>query len=463
MTIKFHNTLSRQKEEFTSLTPGEVKIYTCGPTVYNYAHIGNYRTFIFEDLLRRYLQFRGYKVVQVQNLTDVDDKTIRASQEQGVPLNTYTQKYKDAFFADLRTLNIEPAEYYPAATDTIPEMIDLTNVLLAKGLAYQSEDKSIYFSIDKFPGYGKLAHLDRAGMKHGARVAHDEYEKENLADFALWKAWDEKDGAVFWESPWGRGRPGWHLECSAMSMKLLGETFDIHTGGVDNIFPHHEDEIAQSEGATGKLPANYWMHCAHLVVEGKKMAKSAGNFFTLRDLLDRDYSGRALRYVLLGAHYRQSLNFSFDSLHAAQAALERLDDFSQKLRQAEPAVGEGALPSWAQEAQEKFIASLDDDLNIAGALAAVFDLVYAGNKAMGDSKIDLKGVRALWQSWDKVLGFLNWPEEKPGEAVQTLVQARQSAREAKNWAEADRCRSEILALGWLVKDTPQGPELIRKR
>ena len=331
MALKIFNTLSRRLESFEPLTAGKVRMYTCGPTVYDYAHIGNFRAYLFEDLLRRYLQYSGYQVTQIMNLTDVDDKTIQGSQKAGLPLAEYTRHYKEAFFADIQALNIEAAEAYPAATEHIPEMIALIETLFKAGVAYRSEDGSVYFSIAKFPAYGRLAQLDLSELRPGARVAQDEYQKDNLADFALWKAWSPADGPVGWEAPWGRGRPGWHIECSAMSMKYLGPSFDLHTGGVDNIFPHHEDEIAQSEAATGQPFVKYWMHCAHLVVEGRKMSKSLGNFFTLRDLRERGYNGREIRYALLSAHYRQTLNFSFAALTAARAALQRLDEFQDRL------------------------------------------------------------------------------------------------------------------------------------
>jgi len=305
MALRIYNTLSQTVEPLEPLEPGRVRFYTCGPTVYNYAHIGNFRAYVFEDVLRRALKFCGFQVVQVMNLTDVDDKTIRGAIAEGVDLDTFTRRYKEAFFADLKALRIEPAEHYPAATDHIPEMIALVERLLAKGHAYRAEDGSVYFRIASFPNYGRLARLDRAGLRPGARVAQDEYAKDDAADFALWKAWDAADGAVRWDSPWGPGRPGWHLECSAMSMKYLGPTFDLHTGGIDNLFPHHEDEIAQSEAANGQPFVRYWMHCAHLVVDGRKMSKSLGNFHTLRDLIAKGYSGREIRYLLASAHYRQ--------------------------------------------------------------------------------------------------------------------------------------------------------------
>jgi cysteinyl-tRNA synthetase len=492
MSFKIYNTMSRSQEELVPLSDNHVRMYTCGPTVYNYAHIGNYRAYMFEDLLRRWLQYKGFRVTQVQNLTDVDDKTIRGSREAGLSLNDYTQKYKDAFFEDLKTLNIEPAEHYPAATDCIPEMIAIIQSLFDKGLAYKSDDGSVYFPIDKFPDYGKLARLDREGMRSGARVAQDEYDKENAADFALWKGHDADDGAVVWDSPWGKGRPGWHIECSAMSMKYLGKSFDLHTGGVDNIFPHHEDEIAQSEGANGCLYSKYWMHCAHLVVDGKKMSKSVGNFYTLRQVLEKGFSGREIRYELIGTHYRQSLNFTFESLTAARASLARLDEFYLKLHECIPAppVGPASLhleswhpesrsadaadtrsrireacpttidlPGWARTLATRFEEALDDDLNIAGGLGALFDGVHEGNKTFPmDSKTAL-AVSDLWKKLDRVLGFLQPPAaEAPAEIVQ-MAEARAAAKKAKNFAEADRLRDAMTAAGWAVQDTPTGPKL----
>ena len=463
MAFRIHNTLTRSVEELRPAVAGQVRMYTCGPTVYNFAHIGNFRAYLFEDLLRRYLQFRGFRVTQVMNLTDVDDKTIRSSREQGLPLKEFTKKYIDAFFADLKTLRVEPAERYPAATDHVPEMIALIQTLLDKGVAYQSDDRSISFSIAKFPGYGKLAHLDLSGLRSGARVAQDEYEKESAADFALWKAWDEKDGDVAWDAPWGRGRPGWHIECSAMGMKYLGPSFDLHTGGVDNIFPHHEDEIAQSEAATGQPFVKYWMHCAHLVVDGKKMSKSLGNFFTLRDLVGKGYSGREIRYALLATHYRQSLNFTFESLEAVRAALSRLDEFSDRLRSVAGGTAPGpSLPAWAQQALAAFTDALDDDLNISAALAALFDLITAGNRAMNEQALDAAGAAAvlgLLARFDAVLGILQPEQQQTDAAAVALLEQRQAARKAKNWPESDRIRDELKQLGWVIQDTPQGPKL----
>ncbi len=460
-TMKFYNTMNRQLEEFIPIEDKHVRMYTCGPTVYNYAHIGNYRAYVFEDLLRRYLQYNGLKVTQVMNLTDVDDKTIKSAIAEGKSLNDYTKTYKDAFFEDLKELNIQPAEYYPAATDHIPEMLALIQTLLDKGYAYKSGDGSVYFSIAKFSDYGKLAHLDMSGLQAGARVAQDEYEKDSASDFALWKAWTEADGDVVWDAPWGKGRPGWHIECSAMSTKYLGETFDIHTGGIDNIFPHHEDEIAQSEAASGKKFVNMWMHCAHLIVEGKKMSKSEGNFFTLRDIKEKGYSGREIRYVLIATHYRQSLNFTFHGLEAARTALKRIDEFKERLSEKDSEKNL-PLPDWAQKAEQNFKAALNNDLNISEALAAIFELVHSGNKVLDENSElpEANAILALIDKFDQVLGCLQREEKASAdEEVLALAAERTEVRAAKNWTRADEIRDRLTELGWEVRDTPEGPKL----
>ena len=465
MSMKVYNTLTRRLEELAPLEDGHVRLYTCGPTVYDYAHIGNYRAYVFEDLLRRALQFSGFRVTQVMNLTDVDDKTIRGARAAGVSLDAFTRPFKDAFFEDLKMLNIQPAEQYPAATDHVPEMIALIERLFEKGVAYQSDDGSVYFSIARFPGYGRLARLDLSGMQAGARVAQDEYEKENAADFALWKAWHEDDGDVAWDSPWGRGRPGWHIECSAMSMKYLGESFDLHTGGVDNMFPHHDDEIAQSEAATGKPFVHTWMHCSHLIVDGKKMSKSLGNFYTLRDVLARGYTGRHIRYALMSAQYRQSLNFTFEALDAVKAALARIDEFRDRLRElGSESGGNTVLPDWAERARQRFRSGIEDDLNVSGAWAALFDMITEGNRAMDDGVRGkpLLAVDELMEDWDRVLGVL--AREVAGEVpveIKAMAQARETARRAKDWSEADRLRAALTAQGWEVRDTPAGPKVKR--
>ncbi len=464
--MKIHNTLTQQLEEVVPLEGNRIRLYTCGPTVYNYAHIGNFRAYIFEDLLRRCIKYFGFEVVQVMNLTDVDDKTIAGAIKAGVSLDAFTKIFKVAFFEDLKGLNVEPAEHYPAATDHIPEMIDIIKKLMDKGHAYQSEDGSIYFSVSSFPGYGKLAHLDMAGLRPGARVHQDEYEKENVADFALWKAWDAKDGDVVWDAPWGRGRPGWHIECSAMATKYLGESFDMHTGGVDNVFPHHEDEIAQSEAASGKPYVRYWLHCAHLIVDGRKMSKSLGNFYTIRDVISKGYSGREVRYVLMAGHYRQSLNFSFDALVAARNALQRLDEFQDRLKELAGDLRVPCeLPDWAVILKAKFDAGLADDLNISESLGALFDLVHAGNRAIDAKTLTREQAAVIVDmllKLDAVLGFLTKPAEAiPIEAI-NLLALRQQARQSKNWPEADRVRNELATIGWVIQDTPQGPKLKRK-
>ena len=337
MALRFFNTYSREIEEFEPRDPTArpIRMYTCGPTVYSRAHIGNFRAYIFEDLLQRHLELRGYKVHRVMNITDVEDKTIRGAREAGVPLQKFTEQFKEAFFEDAHTLRIKRADEYPAATDQryIDRMIEMISALISKGLAYQADDKSVYFRINKFPDYGKLAHFDLTQLQSTGRVKHDEYDKEHIGDFALWKAWDEADGDVKWDSPWGPGRPGWHIECSAMSMALLGDQIDIHCGGVDNIFPHHEAEIAQSEGVTGKKFVRYWLHCAHLLVDGQKMAKSLGNFYTVPDVLAKGYTGRELRYALLRVHYRVPLNFTWEGMNEARESLARIDEWLARLRE----------------------------------------------------------------------------------------------------------------------------------
>ncbi len=462
--MKIFNTLTQQLEKLTPLDGRCVRMYTCGPTVYDYAHIGNFRAYVFEDLLRRTIRYFGFEVRQVMNLTDVDDKTIRGARQAGVALADYTRPFKDAFFEDLRTLNIERAEHYPAATDHIPEMIALIEKLVSTGRAYRSEDGSVYFRIAAFPDYGRLAHLDREGLKAGARVAQDEYEKEQAADFALWKAWGPDDGDVGWDSPWGRGRPGWHIECSAMSMKYLGETFDVHTGGVDNIFPHHEDERAQSEAATGRPFARYWMHCAHLVVEGRKMSKSLGNFYTLRDVLRQGWQGREVRYLLLSGHYRQALNFTWEALSAARGALARLDELSDRLRERAGGAAVGDLPAWSRPHRDAFDEALGNDLNVSEALAAMFNLARDAHREMDAGRMRPEEAGALMELlglWDRALGVLARPEVAPDSEALALLERREAARRARNWAEADALRGLLAEKGWLIQDTPQGPKLKR--
>ena len=466
--MRVFNSLSRRVEELKPLAENTVRLYTCGPTVYNFAHIGNFRAYAFEDILRRVIQFDGMKVRQVMNLTDVDDKTIKGANAAGVPLTDYTRPYKDAFFADLRKLNIQPAEVYPAATDHIPEMIALVSKLMEKGIAYQSEDGSVYFKVREFPGYGKLAHIDFDSQRTGLRCAADEYDKENVGDFALWKAWEPSDGPVGWDSPWGRGRPGWHIECSAMSMKYLGETFDLHTGGIDNLFPHHENEIAQAEAATGKEFVRTWMHCAHLRVNGEKMSKSLGNFYTLRDLIEKGYSGREIRYVLINAHYRSGLNFAFDALEDARKSLARIDECVSKLESLAGSVAPAAEPpELAKRRLDEFTEAVNDDLNLPKGFAALFELVRETNAFLHGAATSVEGAAILgvFRRLDEVLGVIFFGRAVAAEIpadIQALLDRRAAARKERNWAESDRLRDEIAAKGWQVKDSKEGQTCTRK-
>ena len=460
--IKFFNTMDRKLEEFKSIHPNEVRMYTCGPTVYNFAHIGNFRAYMFEDLLRRTLKYFGYKVTQVMNLTDVDDKTIRDSQAAGMSLNDFTAQYKKSFFEDLETLNIEPAEVYPAATDHINEMITLIEVLIEKGYAYQSDDKCVYFSIAKFPEYGKLAKIDLENQRSGVRIKNDEYAKDSVADFALWKAWDENDGDVHWESPWGKGRPGWHIECSAMAMRYLGKTFDIHTGGIDNMFPHHEDEIAQSEAANGCTYVNYWLHCAHLMVEGDKMSKSAGNFYTLRECVEKGYSGKEIRWVLLGAHYRKKLNFTFAACDQARSALNKFAELFARLKEINTDGDDSEAKEIVLKAKHAFNNGLADDLNISEALAAVFGLQSDANKLLNAKSLSKSGaelILAQYRKFDEVFALFEVDTEKkddiPAEVME-MAEKRCAARASKDWATADAMRDQLKELGWIVEDSPEG-------
>jgi len=466
--MRFFNTYSRKLEEFEPLDPAarSIKIYTCGPTVYSRAHIGNFRAYIFEDLLQRHLELRGYKLHRVMNITDVDDKTIRGAREAGVPLVKFTEQFKQAFFEDAKTLRIKPADEFPCATDQryIDRMIAMIGALISKRLAYQADDKSVYFRINKFPGYGKLAHFDLTQLQSTGRVKHDEYDKEHIGDFALWKAWDQEDGDVKWDSPWGPGRPGWHIECSAMATALLGNQIDIHCGGVDNIFPHHEAEIAQSEGVTGKKFVRYWLHCAHLLVDGQKMAKSLGNFYTVPDVLVKGYTGRELRYALLRVHYRVPLNFTWEGMNEARESLGRIDEWLARLREiAEKQNAQRPTPN-AQHPTQKFEEALDDDLNISAALGFLFECIRESNRAMDDNKLDAASARAWLEWWKRINTVLDLEAEGeivvPPEVTQ-LAKERDNARREKHWKRSDELRERISALGWEVRDTKDGQKLAR--
>src|SRR5580658_8859552 len=405
--VHLHNTLTNRLEPLEPVHKGEVRIYTCGPTVYDFAHIGNFRTFVFQDILRRFLQSREYRVLQVMNLTDVDDRIIQKAAAAGVSIREYTEKYVQAFLEDMDALHLEPPEEMVRATDHIEDMVALIERLQKKGFTYNREG-SIYYKISKFPCYGELSHIDLAGMQTGVRVDVDQYEKENARDFALWKA--PKPGEHFWETRIGPGRPGWHIECSAMAMKYLGDTLDIHTGGVDLTFPHHENEIAQSEAATGKQFSRYWMHAEHLLVEGEKMSKSLGNFYTLRDLFDKGYKPSALRFALASVPYRRQLNFTFDGLQQAASAVERLRNFSDRLKQGKfPEGKQSGMAERIAKAAQDFDAGLSDDLNTAMALAAVYDLVREANIAMDKGEFhqgDVAATRELLAAFDRVFAVI---------------------------------------------------------
>ncbi len=465
MAIRLYNTLTRRIEDFHPLENGKVRLYTCGPTVYNVAHIGNFRAFVFYDMLRRYLKYRGYEVFHVMNLTDVDDKTIRDSAAEGVPLQDYTARYKKAFFEDRDALRIEPVEVYPAATEHIPDMVRTIERLAERGHTYVAEG-STYFKIDTFPSYGKFANLDLSGTRAGARITSDEYEKEDARDFVLWKAWTPEDGPVFWDTPLGRGRPGWHIECSAMSQKYLGETFDIHGGGVDLIFPHHQNEIAQAEGATGKPFVRYWLHSEFLLVDGQKMSKCLGNFYTLRDILERGYKPMEVRYVLLATHYRQQLNFTFDALTAARGALERLRDFARNVHLAGGNEAGEILDETNERREKEFVASLDDDLNIAPALGAVFNYVRDIGRLIADGKLaqqDEVKVLGKLRDWNKVLGLIDLEDETMTDIeVLQMIELRTQARANWDWDRADQIRLELERKGIVLEDRRGGTVWKRK-
>lgn len=469
--LKLYNTLTRQKESLVPQEGNRIRMYTCGPTVYNFAHIGNFRTYVFEDLLRRTIKFWGMDIEHVMNLTDVDDKTIKGAIAQNCTLDEFTLPYKQAFFEDIKTLNIEAAEHYPEATAYIDSMIVMIQGLLDKGIAYKSHDGCVYYAIDKFPNYGCLSHLHIDELKPCAsqRVAEDEYEKENISDFVLWKKYDpERDGKIFWESPFGQGRPGWHLECSAMAISLLGPSIDIHVGGIDNMFPHHENEIAQSEAYTGQLFSKLWMHSEHLIVDNKKMSKSAGNFYTLRDLLGKGYSGIQVRYMLLQTHYKTQLNFTFAGLDSVKVTLQRMQDFI--LRMQELGASEAPLHSidvvnsLLAGACRDFAHALGDDLNISSALAVLFELVRDLNGLADQGKMSPREARntlALLEKCNQVLGVFSFEKQSPeipphlAEALEKRIEARKS----KNWAEADALRDLIYNEGYVIEDTAGGMRL----
>jgi cysteinyl-tRNA synthetase len=464
--LKLTNTLGGKLEPFEPIEGKHARMYTCGLTVYNRGHIGNFRTFVSQDVLRRYLKYKGYRVTQVMNFTDVDDKTIAGAKAAGLGLREYTTKYIDYFFEDCATLNIERVEHYPRATDQkyLDAMVALVQKLEERGHTYRS-DGSIYFKVDSLPEYGKLSRVDVAGMKSGARVDSDEYEKENARDFVLWKG--PKDDEDSWDTAIGPGRPGWHLECSAMGMLILGETFDLHAGGVDLVFPHHENEIAQSEGATGKPFVRHWMHTEFLLVEGEKMSKSKGNQFTVQDLIDEGYSAMAIRYLLMSVYYRQQLNFTREGLAQAATAIRRVDDFLDRLGEVNR---DGDASEETKRAVatglERFEAAMDDDLNTSAALAALFDLLKGGNTTLSTSSVTKGDAAAFREAIDRmnsVFGVFARSEKLTlDEEVEKLIQERKDARAKRDFARADAIRDELDAKQIVLEDTPAGTRWRRK-
>ena len=470
MALRFFNTLSRSVQEFVPIDGGAKRagLYCCGPTVHDFAHIGNFRTFVFTDLVRRCLEHKGYAVRHVMNITDVEDKIIQRVAAVNSTLRDYTAKYEAAFFEDFKELGCLRPHDTPRATEFIADIVGLIEKLMARGLAYRAADGSVYFSIEKYQGcgcrYGQLVKLNFEEMRPGERVSSDEYAKEAVADFALWKARVAEDGNVFWPSPWGEGRPGWHIECSAMSMKLLGASFDLHMGGEDLIFPHHEDEIAQSEGAGLQSPGQpfvkYWLHGAHLLVEGKKMSKSLGNYFTVRDLLGRGFTGREIRYLLLTAHYRESFNFTLDGLKAARTALARLDECVDKLRQSAGKIS--ASPD--ENLLRQVTAALDDDFNVSAAWGAIFEWVRENNRLAASGQMRAEHAAAGVAAWEKIVAVLGLAPSETAEApadILALLEQREAARKARDFKRSDALRDELKGKGWVIEDTPKGARLKR--
>jgi len=474
VALRIHNTLTGMTDE---LVPGGVKkesiddyppvtMYSCGPTVYSYAHIGNFRTFLFNDFLRRYLRFRGFKIDHAMNITDVDDKTIAGAGNEGITLKEYTERYTNIFFEDLKTLNIEPVEHNPRATESIDAMVDIIEKLDRKGLTYD-KDGSIYFSISRWDGYGRLSRLDSREIKSGLRYDTDEYEKDDVRDFALWKS--AKEGEVCWDTPYGKGRPGWHIECSAMIRNIFGTTIDIHTGGVDLIFPHHENEIAQSEAAYGEPFVRHWIHAEHLLVDGTKMSKSKGNFYTLRDLLAKGFSPRSIRYLLLSAHYRKQLNFTFEGIGQADQALARIDNFIVRLKDVK---GDGPrcaeLPGLMEKFIADFIEGVDDDLNISRGLGVLFEFLHEMNSLINEDRLSRDDAGALLETLakiDSVLGVIFFPaadDAVDAERIESLIAERIAAKKAKNFQRADEIRTLLLEEDIILEDTKDGTRWKRK-
>jgi len=462
MSIRFYNTINRKKVKFEPITPGSVRLYTCGPTVYDTAHIGNFRTFLFEDLLKRFLIFKGYEVYHVMNITDVDDKTIKRANTEGMTINELTLRYTKEFMNDIKALKILPADKYPRATDHIAEMIQMIQTLEESGYAYETKDHSVYFRLDSYESYGQLTKIDLTKQRTAKRIINDEYSKDNPQDFALWKAWDDEDEKVFWESPWGRGRPGWHIECSAMSIKYLGNHFDIHCGGVDNIFPHHENELAQSVSATKGLFVNYWMHSEYLHIQGDKMSKTLGNYHKISDLISEGFTAEEIRFILLSAHYRSKLNFSSNKNQEARTAIKRITDVQQRLFELkDSAQTESSIP----DEYEEFVAALDDDLDTPKAFAIFFGWIRSMNNLLNRGELILSQINGgleFIEKFDDLFAIIPEEEIVPKE-LYDLIEKREKARLKQDWETADKIRNLVHKEGWLVEDSPNGPKVRPKK
>ena len=462
MSTRFYNTINRKKVEFEPITPGTVKLYTCGPTVYDTAHIGNFRTFLFEDLLKRFLVFKGYEVYHVMNITDVDDKTIKRAITEEITINELTLKYTEEFMNDIKSLKILPADKYPRATDHIEEMIKMIQTLEENGYAYETEDHSVYFRLDAYDSYGQLTQIDLNQQRANERIINDEYSKDNPQDFALWKARDDDDGKIYWESPWGRGRPGWHIECSAMSIKYLGNHFDIHCGGVDNIFPHHENEIAQSVSATQEPFVNYWMHSEYLQIQGDKMSKTLGNYYKISDLISEGFTAEEIRFTLLSAHYRSKLDFSLKQKQEARMTIQRITDFQQRLLELkDSSETESSIP----DEFEEFVAALDDDLDTPKAFAIFFGWIRSMNKLLdrGEFKFSqINGGLDFIDKFDDLFAIIPDAESIP-QNIYDLIKKREKARLKQDWKTADKIRNQLYQEGWLLADSPSGPKVRSKK
>ena len=463
MSLQFYNTISQQKEKFNPISDEIVKIYTCGPTVYDSAHIGNFRTFLFEDLLKRFLIYKGYNVYHVMNITDVDDKTIKQAKRDKKLFQELTSKYSAQFMEDIKFLKIIPADVYPKATDHIEEMIEMITNLQNDEIAYLSKDNSVYFDLSKDKGYGRLINLNQSELKHTERVINDEYSKDNPQDFSLWKSWTNEDGDIFWNSPWGKGRPGWHIECSAMSIKYLGEHFDIHCGGVDNIFPHHENELAQSISVTGKPFVNYWIHSEHLHLKGDKMSKTQGNFLTIPDLISKGFLAEEIRFVMLSAHYRTKLTFSLEQCLESRSAIQRISSLYNRLKN----ISNNNLEKFNLPSEyENFILALDNDLDTPKAFASFFKWIRYINTKLDNNQIinseEVNGGIKFLNIVDSIFGVLIKENSAP-KKIHRLVAEREKYRKMGEWGEADLVRDKMHELGWIVEDGPDGPSIKPKK